>query len=485
MSAKATCAALVVVILTVGLPVAAQEVKPEAPEGAAVTRGAGALAVWLIDESPSMKDDRKTVRQRFDQLYEDLGIKAKAAPPQRRVLSVVCSFGADLHVLHGKPTNDLAALRKALDRIPRARTEQVRTLAAIDAVLKQYEPYAKKYGRGIVLILVTDEVSDDLKPVAGNPDPIEATIVRLKAAKASLLVFGPEAGAFGDASERTYDPTVPKSMTPWGRARRGLDTAFPEMFQYDDLFRPTPRVPSGFGPYPLARLCRETGGVCYLLHQRDPPTYDYKKMFPAYAPELASREEIAARNRANPVRGRLMEIVAAWNVIDARGRVEHTFKNDETLRERVTASIAAVDARLALVNNSIKRLWDLGEVPAKHSPKRWQANRDLMWAQLNKLRFQLTQYRRTLVMLLDGNAISPPGELGWRISRQHRPRLRGDVKTVLAEKKRIEALFRKVIKTHAKTPWAAFAASEVKHIGGYAVLPWSRKALPGIPDGGR
>ena len=36
------------------------------------------LVVWLFDESDSMKDDQKEIRERFHKVYEELGLVQKS-----------------------------------------------------------------------------------------------------------------------------------------------------------------------------------------------------------------------------------------------------------------------------------------------------------------------------------------------------------------------------------------------------------------------
>jgi len=439
------------------------------------------LAVWLFDESKSMKDDQQVVRQKVDELYESLGIDLRDTRETRRIVTAVCGYGKEFHVLLKQPTTELDKVRRAIAHVPVDDTGKENYLNAINGVLNEFSRYARKYSRNIVIIMVTDEGGDDDKDWKdGKSDLLEVTVARMKRLKASLLVFGNEAGAFNHASEVTYDPTVAQGYSPWASVNRGIDTAFGEMFPFRwHLYyscRNTQRIASGFGPYGPSRLCRETGGIYYLLRTASARTYDYEKLLGGYQPELVSRGEIAKRNGKNRARRVLMTLVDQWERIWEEGkRLEMYFRNDEGGRRLMERSARAADEWLHLANEAIREMDKLSNVAFEDSPKRWQANRELMWAQLHKIRFMMVQYRFAMMDLLAGRRIPPPGDIGWVVSRYYAGELRGDnMPRILEEQDKVRALYQAVIDHHAGTPWEAFAASEMRGLSGYAVRPYSR-----------
>jgi len=228
-------------------------------------------------------------------------------------------------------------------------------------------------------------------------------------------------------------------------------------------------------------LCRQTGGVYYLLRGAGAVTYDYKKLLNGYAPELASRTDVAKRNMRNKLRRTLIEIIIGWEKIrgePGNSRFNSYYQNTEAGKQRMQQSIKVVDEWLALTNRGIAELERLGNITVKDSPKRWAANRDLMWAELHKLRFQLTQYKLALGDLMVRKNVPPSGDRGWHISWHRNPILRGDdMNATLAERKRIEAMFQTVIDKHAGTPWEVFARREMRQMRGFAIHPSSRRTL--------
>ena len=440
------------------------------------------LAVWLFDESRSMKDDQQIVRQKVDELYESLGINLADSRQTRRIVTAVCSYGKEFHIQLKRPTTEMAKIRHAIARVRVDPSGQENYLKGINGVLNEFSRYARKFSRNIIIIMVTDEGGDDDKDwKEGKLDLLEVTIARMKKLKASLLVFGNEAGAFNYASQVTYDPTVARGYSPWASVNRGIDTVFGEMFPFrwhvHYSCRNTRRVASGFGPYGPSRLCKETGGIYYLLRSASARSYDYEKLLEGYQPELASRIEIAKRNARNRYRRAFMTLIDRWqNVWNERGkRLGMYFRNDDGGRHALEKSIETADEWLRLVNDAIRHIRGLSNISFTSSPKRWQANQELMWAQLHKIRFRLVQYKLALMDLLAGRKIPPPGDIGWVVGAYYGGRLRGDdMNRILEEQKKVRALYQAVIDRHGGTPWEVFAKSEMRGVVGYWIGPHSR-----------
>ncbi|MDR3637864.1 MAG: hypothetical protein P4L84_28925 [Isosphaeraceae bacterium] len=75
--------------------------------------------VWLFDESESMKDDQKTIRQKFDRVSSEL--KAGAAGAARKkdaapLNHVIVGYGKDIHYEVKKPTADIDQIGHAIER---------------------------------------------------------------------------------------------------------------------------------------------------------------------------------------------------------------------------------------------------------------------------------------------------------------------------------------------------------------------------------
>ena len=106
-------------------------------------------------------------------------------------------------------------------------------------------------------MLVTDESGDDGAYV-------EEARQALKKYKVPLYVIGRQS-LFGYpfAHHRYVDPVTKDVYRPL--IRRGPETADLELFQWDGLHDRWDEQPSGFAPYELARLAKDSGGIYFLL----------------------------------------------------------------------------------------------------------------------------------------------------------------------------------------------------------------------------
>src|SRR5690606_16527922 len=74
------------------------------------------MVVWLFDESESMKDDQREIRDQFHKVYEELGIAVKSdtslnsrrgrgnRPQDEILLTAIAGFGEKLHYLLETPS---------------------------------------------------------------------------------------------------------------------------------------------------------------------------------------------------------------------------------------------------------------------------------------------------------------------------------------------------------------------------------------------
>ena len=115
------------------------------------------LTVWCFDQSQSMKDDQKEIRERIHTVYEQLGLD----PRSKALLTAVTSFGQGFvdHSNH-KPTANLDTIGKAIDAVPVDKTGFEMMCTAIGKTINLYRDQARR-GRQMALILVSDE--------SGNP----------------------------------------------------------------------------------------------------------------------------------------------------------------------------------------------------------------------------------------------------------------------------------------------------------------------------
>src|SRR5581483_4324517 len=101
----------------------------------------------------------------------------------------------------------------------------------------------------------------------------------------------------------------------WPAIRRGPETADLEVLQWDGLTGRRDEHPSGFAPYELARLAKDSGGIYFLLPTEEEMRIRHQEK--AYsiqtlkelAPDYGSRADYLARREHSELRKTLHDII--------------------------------------------------------------------------------------------------------------------------------------------------------------------------------
>ena len=230
------------------------------------------LVVWFFDQSGSLQRRRQEIRDRFDRIYEELGIirSAKgeddAAKPagEEPLLTSVIAFGNEVSLLTKKPTADIGEIRKAIDSITIDPSGEEKIFHSLYLALERYRSYRTgTEKRNVLFIAVTDERGSDI-------EGLDKTIKECRKYAIPVYVVGVPA-PFG--REVTYvkyvDPDPKFDQTPqWAEVDQGPESLMPERVKvgYKEDFYDEPVIDSGFGPYALSRLTYETGGIYFTVH---------------------------------------------------------------------------------------------------------------------------------------------------------------------------------------------------------------------------
>lgn len=123
------------------------------------------MVVWLFDESESMRDDQKEIREKFHKVYEELGLVAKSDSKLRLtdeiLLSSIWSYGENFTEHTKQPTAKVAEVREAIDKIGIEESGKENMCKAITAAISKYGPIAQRQRRRMAIIVVSDESGDD------------------------------------------------------------------------------------------------------------------------------------------------------------------------------------------------------------------------------------------------------------------------------------------------------------------------------------
>ena len=372
------------------------------------------LAVWMFDESESMKDDQEELKGRLHRVYEELDLikedaeklgnrrKQRSRQDDDALLTAITSFGAGFRVHTPKPTNDPRQIMQAIDRIPIDRSGKENTCGAILAVLKKYGKMAGS--RKVCLIIVSDESGDDGDPyLPPGVDRVEDALAALRSHRSPAYILGRES-VFGNfyAYVRWRHPQT-------GRVhrlpiRRGPEAPSAEQLLYDGFRRRFDSHMSGFGPYEQVRLVRDSGGIFFQLPHEEENLNDFKKkQFAAltmreYLPNLESRREYIVEVSKSRFRMAIREVIGMLNPYAPQNKaleipeIEHFVVDPVRSTTKVIARIQQIGRVLKVMALAHRKLEVVRPLRDAEPSLRWRANYDLMPSQLMAYRVRLFEY---------------------------------------------------------------------------------------------
>jgi hypothetical protein len=438
------------------------------------------LVVWLFDESESMKDDQKEIREQFHKVYEELGIAMerdpKAKGDKETLLTAVYSFGENVQAITPKPTADVQEIRSAIDKIQIDESGKENMFGAINVVLDRFKSFRSK--RKLVLIVVTDESGDD-----GDGPLMDEVIYKARTGRpAPVYVLGRESVfGFPIARMRWIDPKY--GLGHWLQINRGPETAIPEALQFDGLHERWDAHPAGFSPYEQARLTKETGGIFFVLpHEEEnlvgQAAIDKRKFafldMKEYAPELVPRRRYEEMRSKSKFRTGIWEVVKFLNpFIDKELHIQEVWYSTEAAKFKPAGqqSFDRALRAMGMLNQAAQMLDKIKPLREREESQRWRANFDLAYAQVLAYRVRLFQFLLQMDAFLN-NFPQPkdPKNNVWNIGRVHEMLAPTDRQIKLTKvdmdelKKQLElarAQFEYVKKQHPGTPWAHRAEYEL------------------------
>jgi hypothetical protein len=212
-----------------------------------------------------------------------------------------------------------------------------------------------------------------------------------------------------------------------------------------------------------------------------------------YYPDLRSRQEVKAEIDRSPMRTMLEKVIYDLNPYNAEARkiiemrVEFS-TNFETLLQQIQQEKAKAALYLPYLAKAEETVGKMQQERKYEASPRWQANYDLLYAQLIAYQARMVEY----VAALDEfgkdlqayirnpadpkNKFKPPPATKSPDLIHDEWHIRTRAKTITGDKvklhiERATALFKEIIATHPGTPWAARADYEVKRGFGVELVP--------------
>lgn len=442
------------------------------------------LVVWLFDQSGSLIRQKTDIRDRFDKIYEELGVVSKSrdkklSKDERRELPLLTSiigFGKDVKLFTEEPTDDVAEIKSLLDSFPIDTSGIERPFTAVEIAADRYKTMRRTSGSGpsrnVLLVVVTDERGDDI-------ERLEPAIASCRRYGMPVYVIGTPAPFGRDTTLIKYvDPDPKYDQSPqWAEVDQGPESLRPETVRlgFSGNFQDEPVIDSGFGPYGLTRLAFETGGIFFTVHPNrnvnrevkrseiDAFAADISRFFDPnvmvrYRPDYLSPQDYEKRLKESPLRASLVNAAMQKAPTLDRPRMRFVKRSEAELAGELTR--AQQDA--AKLEPALIRLAAILEPGMKaretETTPRWRAGYDLAMGRVLAQKVRTETYNAMLAKAKRGMAFKDAKNNTWVIAP--------DEEISVGSKWEREAslakeLLQEVVGQHAGTPWAHLASAEL------------------------
>lgn len=428
------------------------------------------LLVWLIDASGSLNKQREAVAKRMKRIYGELDALEKQeqfAKQDRPLLTGVVTFGQQTNFLMREPTDNFQEIQDAVLNATNDPSGVENVFSSVSQVIDRWHKYRVDQGRRILIITVTDEAGDD------HGTPLDLAIAKCRRYGAVAYVLGP-AAPFG--KRRGYVPYVaqedkktyylPVDLGPESVVVENVDIPFwHDGPQYENLS-------SGFGPYALSRLVKETGGVYFTTQMttmtglQTVGTYD-PHLMKAYEPDYryGSPDEFLRDMAKHPVRAAVFAMAQYSQTTSLKGngtpqlsfRLQpNNFRNVFGEAQKSAAiSGLAIDSILAQMPPTAEKAYDT------EPSLRWRLAFSLNFGRLLAQKVRAMEYNTALAQLktsfTEADISSTVNQLTFRPDRE----VNYAVNLKKAAKTAREHLER-VVEEAPGTPWALLANRELR-----------------------
>lgn len=450
------------------------------------------LVVWLFDQSGSLHRQRREIRDRFDRIYEELGIVQKAksenAAKSKRpaamdhdapLLNAVVGFGEKVTLYTETPTDDVEEIKSIVDNIETDTSGVERVFSAVKHTAENYKSLRKSRGgngpmRNVLLIVVTDERGDDENQVE------EAIEVCRKYAMPVHVIGVPAPFGRRETLVKYVDPDPKYDQTPqWARVDQGPETFLPERVNlaFSGSFETEPTIDSGFGPYALTRLSYETGGIYFNVHPNRNVSRKVKrrelKAFASemeyffdpvamsrYRPDYLSPQDYVTKVKSSPLR---LALVTAAQMKPVAGISKPQLSFLATDQARLSGLLTNAQKQAAQLEQPLiqmaRTLMPGMKLRDQESSPRWSAGYDLAMGRVLAQKVRTETYNAMLAKAKLGMPFEKEKNNTWLLKPSAEVSVGSKWKR---EAETAQMLLKTVQEDHPGTPWALLATKELE-----------------------
>lgn len=433
------------------------------------------LAVWLVDASGSLIEQRKIIAKRMRRIYGELQALEQSGQIPRMeqpLLSAVVTFGIGTKFITPEPTADVTQIIDAMENAPTDPSGVENVFGAVRQVLDRWLVYRAKHGRRIMILTVTDEAGDDFS------QNLEPAIKVSKNHGARVYVIGPSS-PFG-----RRQGFVPYIAPEDGKTYQlpvdlGPETAVAENVQLPFWFNGPQHeyLSSGLGPYALERLVQETGGVYFLTNMTTTTglatTGSYAaqnmKLFqPDY--RFGKPEDYLKDLSKHPLRRAVVEAADRSLRFKAKGTPDLELRvNQGNYLQTLTRAQQTVAESSLMIDNILEAFrGNLEAEYEKEDSPRWRMAYNLALGRLLAQKIRCFEYNYACAQMKTMGAQDVANKSNHWIFRPD-----PNINYATSMKKtamQAEKLLRRVLDEAPGTPWAVMASRELKDPFGMKII---------------
>lgn len=452
------------------------------------------LVVWMIDASGSIVPQRQALVKRLKRIYGELGALDAAGQLPRMeqpLLSGVVLFGAQTTFITKEPTDRFDEIVNGIQSAPTDPTGLENVFTSVIHVMDNWHKYRIDNGRRIMLVALTDEAGDDHGP------PLEQAIVKCQRYGAKAYVIGP-AAPFG--RRKGYIPYVAKEN---GKTYQLPVDLGPESVVVENVDLPywyegpqLTYLSSGFGPYALNRLVKETGGVYFMTNMTTNSELSTIGQFDsaimkAFEPDykFSSPAQFMQDIMQHPLRGAVVGMAEFSQTTNLRAQgtptLEFRVQANNFRQQFADAQKSAAISSLAIDNILARMPPNTEKLYSAEQSMRWRLAFSLDYGRLLAQKVRAFEYNSALAQL---KGTYTESDINNKVNHFiFRPDKELNYAPSLRKQARIaEEHLQRVIKEAPGTPWEMLAKRELKDGFGIRLVerfipppPPAAKADPG------
>jgi hypothetical protein len=408
--------------------------------------------IWLFDQSLSLKERRDTIADRFENVYRQLESLDQGG--EGALQTAVATYGEKFTLLTDKPVDNVKSVIPKVRSIPDDPSGKENVFAAVNTLVTRFRSERAKK-RNVMIFIITDEKGDDAEAY------LEETIKNCRRTGIKVYTVG-NAALFG--REKGYVKwKYPDGSVDDEPVDAGPETVEPEAlalgFWGGANTEHLTRMSSGYGPYGLTRLCKETGGLFFIAHEEAREKFSPAVMR-TYQPDYRPIRDYQASLQKNKAKMGLV-MSAKQTKIESVPLPRLGFRayNDNIFREEMTEAqkpAAELTHKIGLIVDVLGQ----GEKDRdKISEPRWRAAYDLAAGRALAIKVRALGYNQMLAdMKGQPKNFQKKDSNEWRITPSKTINAGQAVKKL---ERQATMYLQRVMDEHPDTPWARLAEREL------------------------